>query len=288
MASLYSLEIVLPTSQAEEAAAFLADAAPQGWEEQEQEQETLFRVFFTESAVAEDVAAAAHRRFPGLARKRLTEEEDRDWTHGWRDFFQPIVAGSYEVLPPWLADGASEGFIHIIIEPKMAFGTGHHATTALCLSAISDLAREGAARGGMRFLDMGTGTGILGIALCKQGLTGLGADIDAQAVACATENLARNGCLNVMELQEGSLDAIPADARYEVVVANILAGPLAAMAPGLVEALAPGGVLLLSGILESQQQGVALAYVAQGLPVPRITAMGEWVCLRFDAPASTP
>lgn len=316
MASVYSLTLTLPQELAEAAAVFMAEHAPQGWEESGVAEVAIpdfadqpaagvapdvmapdgepgagpitYRTFYVDEALAGSVAAAAHARFPGAGVLRIEETEDRDWTAAWREFFTPIEAGIFEVLPPWLAagenQGAAPGRIPLIIEPKMAFGTGHHATTALCLTAISDLHREGLLTPGQRFLDMGTGTGILGIALCKLGLSGRGLDIDPQAVTTARENVGLNGRTpEEFVLAEGSAESLDQE-TYPLIVANILAEPLMAMAPRLVSHLAPGGRLLLSGILDVQQAKVVAAYQAAGLGVPRVLLMGEWVCLRFEAP----
>ena len=99
----------------------------------------------------------------------------QDWTVAWREFFTPVRAGQFIVLPPWLFESTPlEGRKPIIIEPKSAFGTGHHNTTVLCLEAITELLASGRLKAGQRFFDVGTGSGILGIACCLNGLAGLG------------------------------------------------------------------------------------------------------------------
>lgn len=281
---LPGLSFILPASEYEAACAFLSQSAPQGWEEDELDGAVRFRVFFEEPALAMSAAEQVVLQWP-QARIESLEVEERDWSEAWRQYFTPVDAGLFIVLPPWMEgdrDKTPQGRIPIYIEPKMAFGTGHHATTALCLEAISELAEAGRIRAGQRFLDLGTGSGILGIALCKIGLKGLGVDIDPQAIACARENLELNGVAGDLELAVGTVDA--ARGHFEVVAANILSGPLERMAPDLAGLLAPGGSLVLSGILDTQAEAVRRAYEAQGLPAPGMRTRGEWVCLRFAKP----
>ena len=286
MNPLYELAFTLPASEADAAAALLAESAPQGWQENEADELITYRVHFEGREGAARTAELITACWPEV-QPQLSETEARDWNAAWREFFTPIRAGRFEVLPPWLAEQVTPkaGGTSIVIEPKMAFGTGHHATTALCLAAISALAEDGSATPDMRFLDLGTGSGILGIALCSLGLTGLGLDIDPQAVECARENAQANGCADTLELRDGSLDVLAPEARFEVVAANILSGPLVSMAPQLATHVAPGGTLLLSGILAEQADAVIAAYAEQGMRGPETTTQSEWVCLRFTRPA---
>lgn len=207
----------------------------------------------------------------------LVEEiEDRDWTEAWREFFTPIDAGHFVVLPPWLADNAPQS---ILIEPKSAFGTGHHASTLLCLLAIGRLVDEGRIAPGGRFLDLGCGTGILAIAAAKCGLSGIAVDNDPLAIENAVENITLNRAQGV-ETRVGSIGDMAGES-FDLVLANILARPLVEMAPGISAALAPSGNLVLSGILDTQAQTVAKAYMDCGLSKPAVTADGEWRALIF-------
>lgn len=283
MRTLPGLSFSLPAEEYDSVCAFLAQSAPQGWEEDELDGNIRFRVFFEEPALAMAAAEAVVLQWP-QARIESLEVEERDWSEAWRQYFTPVDAGLFLVLPPWMRDKSPESSIPIYIEPKMAFGTGHHATTALCLEAISELADAGRIQAGQHFLDLGTGSGILGIALCKIGLKGVGVDIDPQAIACARENVELNGVAGDLELAVGTLDA--ARGGFEVIAANILSGPLVSMAPDLAGKLAPGGCLVLSGILDSQADSVRRAYETQGLPEPVVRTRGEWVCLRFVKPGA--
>jgi len=279
---LVRVDIVVPDQGdlAERVEAWLSERTAQGWEESiEAGGATRFRVHLEDAPPARDFAADAVRDWAEAA-VSVDSIEEEDWGAAWMAFFTPIeVGGVFEIVPPWLADKDTEGRQPICIEPKMAFGTGHHATTALCLAAFADLVAAGRIGPGHRFLDLGTGSGILGIGLCRLGLTGVGLDIDPQAVWCAVENVRRNGVEAGMQLAIGGAGCLTRSAHFDLVVANILAAPLTAMAGKLVRHLAPGGVLVLSGILIEQAAGVAAAYQAAGLPEPEVRESGEWAAL---------
>ena len=285
MRTLLRVDITVPDTDdlAERVEAWLAGRAAQGWEETPEADGAAvrFRVHLEDGPPARDFAAAVAEDWPELA-VAVAAIEEEDWGAAWKEFFTPIaVGGIYEILPPWLADTDTQGRTPILIEPKMAFGTGHHPTTALCLEAFADCAGTGRIGPGQRFLDLGTGSGILGIGLAKLGLAGFGLDIDPQAVWCAAENLRLNAVGPAMSLAVGGIGAVSPQARFDVVAANILAAPLVAMAPRLASHVAPGGVLILSGILAEQAQGVAAAYRATGLPEPEIRIGGEWASLTW-------
>lgn len=277
---LLKIEFSLPAEDYDDAVLFLSSAIQHGWQEsQTPDGVTHFSSYLENHEPAREVARRIAERWPhcGL---RTEEAMSEDWGQSWREFFTPIECGErFEILPPWLADKGKSDFTPIIIEPKMAFGTGHHPTTALCLTCIADLFRQGAIAPGMEFLDLGTGSGILGIGLAKLGLAGLGLDIDPQAIACATENAATNQVQNTLKLEVGGIHAVPEGRTFRVIVANILSKPLIFMAPDIVRHIAPGGCLALSGILVEQAADVIRAYVAQGLPAPVQRDEGEWCAL---------
>lgn len=279
--ALFRLEIVAEEEDFDRVSGVLALHAPFGWEEESLAGgETRF-VIHCESEdhlrhLREVLAAIAPQ-----ASGTLDAVERQDWLAAWRQFFTPVVCGSrFVVLPPWLADTVDfPGRSPILIEPKSAFGTGHHATTALCLRVLSDLLDAGRVVPGQSFLDLGTGSGILGIGCARSGLNGLGLDIDPLAVANARENRALNQVApKAFEVAEGSVEQA-AGHKFDLVLANILAGPLREMARELTAALAPGGCLVLSGILKSQADAVEAAYRAQGMPRARRGIDGEWCAL---------
>ncbi|NLW80304.1 MAG: 50S ribosomal protein L11 methyltransferase [Desulfovibrionales bacterium] len=212
---------------------------------------------------------------------QTSSEDNADWGSAWKKYFTPIPIGSrFVVVPSWLRD-EPQGAQPIVIEPKMAFGTGHHQTTALCLGALDRLSSEGVILPGQSFLDLGTGSGILGIAAAKLGLSGLGLDIDPVAVDNARENAALNSVEDRLELDAGSIDAVAPGRRFDCILANILANPLIDLAEDIAARLASPGVLVLSGILREQADRVASAYTVQGLSAPDISFSGEWALLVF-------
>lgn len=250
-----------------------------GWEEESLPTgETRFRVHCEQPDFMRDLQNRVTSIAPN-AHCVLEVLEEQDWLAAWRQFFTPVCCGSrFVVLPPWLAQSPDfPDRAHLLIEPKSAFGTGHHATTALCLKVLSDLLDQRRLMPGQSFLDLGTGSGVLGIACCKSGLRGLGLDIDPLAVDNALENRALNDA-DGFEPSLGSMEAV-VGRTFDLVVANILARPLIELAPAIAAACKPGGSLILSGLLEIQADGVEAAYHAQGLPLARRARQGEWCAL---------
>lgn len=299
MPMLDRLTITLPPNhdpdEADRLQAALAVGVSHGWEEQSLPTgEWQCIVHNTSPAAGQELAAKIGALFPAAQLDRNTVEE-KNWVEAWKEFFTPVKAGKrFLVLAPWMKEEAAAATrTPIIIEPKTAFGTGHHATTALCLGVLSSLADQGLLHPGMRFLDLGCGSGILGIAAATLGLHGDGLDIETAAVENSEENRAGNGVApEAFKIYRGSLEpadggcALPGDAHgpYDIILANILAGPLRELAP-LVNALpGPDGkrpLLVLSGILDLQADAVAEAYTALGFPEPERSAQGEWVALTF-------
>jgi ribosomal protein L11 methyltransferase len=211
----------------------------------------LVVAWFADRAAAES-AARAH----GGA---LAEVADEDWGEGWKKDFRPLDVGRVRVRPSWIEGPPPPGLVEVVLDPGMAFGTGSHPTTSLCLAALSDLL---AARPGASVLDVGTGSGLLAIAARKLGAGRVAAnDNDPVAVEVARENAALNGA--ALELTGAPIEAIAG--TFDVVVANILANVLVALAPALAAKVAPRGVLLLSGLLGPQEDEVRSAHVAAGL-----------------------
>lgn len=285
MKTIHRLEIVVAESDYDCATGLLALEVPFGWEEQSLPTgETRFRVHCEQKDFLERLQQLLKQTVPA-AESALSELEETDWLAAWRQFFTPVCCGNhFVVLPPWLADTPDfPGRTPILIEPKSAFGTGHHATTALCLRVVSDLLEAGRLQQGQHFLDLGTGSGVLGIGCCKFGLTGEGLDIDPLAVDNAVENRALNAIASEsFTVAEGSIGAV-AGKQFDLVLANILARPLTEMAADIVRACRPGGCLVLSGLLEIQADGVTAAYKAQGLSEPRRIIDGEWAALVWDS-----
>jgi len=195
--------------------------------------------------------------------------EDEDWVRRTQTQFQPIrVSDRLWVVPTW-HEPPDPNAKNIVLDPGIAFGTGSHATTRLCLEWLGSRVA-----GGERVLDYGCGSGILAIAAMKLGAAAaVGVDIDPQAVLAAT----RNGGQNRVAARFFDPQAEPGGA-YDIVVANILADPLKVLAPLLVSRVRSGGELVLAGILESQAEGVAAAY-AGVMDLAPVAAREGWVLL---------
>jgi ribosomal protein L11 methyltransferase len=184
---------------------------------------------------------------------------ERDWNESWKKKFQPIDVGqNLSIIPPWLQP--KSGRVNLIIDPGMAFGTGHHDTTRTCLEHIERISREGS-KG--RFLDVGTGTGILAIGASKLGFKEVvGVDIDPLAIDAAKRNAAHNGLNNVTILQ-GTISVT--EGVYDVIAANLLSEILIAIAPEISARLKEGGTALLSGMIIGQEDEVIAAMEKEGL-----------------------
>lgn len=201
---------------------------------------------------------------------------DRDWERAWMDRFEPMRFGRSTWICPSHIEPEPGWPVVIRLDPGLAFGTGTHATTALCLEWIdaNDVA-------GARFVDYGCGSGVLAIAAALHGAGPIVAvDHDPQALEATRDNAARNGVeARIETLEPGRAGTDPAD----VVVANILAGPLVSLAPTLAARLADGGRLVLSGILESQYEMVDAAYRERLRPAGEASREG-WLRLDYRAP----
>ncbi len=180
--------------------------------------------------------------------------EDQDWERSWMDAFQPMRFGQrLWIVPSWHVAPEPEA-VNLLLDPGLAFGTGTHPTTALCLEWL-----DGQPLAGCHVLDFGCGSGILAIAALLLGAErASGTDIDPQALEASRDNAARNG-IDPARFPLYLPEDLPAG-QADVVVANILAGPLVSLAPRIVERVAPGGRLALSGILAEQAEEVRAAY----------------------------
>ncbi|HOX71741.1 50S ribosomal protein L11 methyltransferase [Dokdonella sp.] len=182
------------------------------------------------------------------AQIQFREVADQDWTRVWMDQFQPMQFGRRLWIYPWnIEPPADEGIVTVRLDPGLAFGTGTHPTTALCLEWLDQLDLQG-----KTVIDFGCGSGVLAIAAALLGAAHVtGIDNDPQAIEASRDNAGRNGVADRIEL------ALPDQASVEscdLLVANILAGPLYDLAPLFAMRIRPGGLLALSGILDGQQQ----------------------------------
>ncbi len=242
----------------------------------------LIHAYFEHAPKDEELAIL---RGLGSGEPRVEELGEADWVTMSQSGLQPIRAGRFYVHTP-MHRSAPPGTVAFEIDASLAFGTGQHATTSGCLDALDELERSGARYSNIA--DIGTGTGLLGfaaLALWPEAKC-IGTDIDAVAVEVATDNAAINGVklghgagellLAVADGMDSPL--LSARAPFDLIVANILAGPLIALAPAFAEALAPVGTLILAGLLDTQVEAVAAAYEAEGIS-DRAPYSGEWPVL---------
>jgi ribosomal protein L11 methyltransferase len=200
---------------------------------------------------------------------RIEPLEDRDWSRAWMDRFQPMRFGERVWIVPSWCDAPEPDAINIALDPGMAFGTGTHPTTALCLEWL-----DAAAVSGKRVLDYGCGSGILAIAAAKLGAAEVWAiDNDPQALLATQDNAERNA----VRVHTGLPADTPQEA-FDIVIANILAGPLVELAPVLTARLGQGGQLVLSGLLPEQADAITQAYVPRCVLDQRVERDG-WMRL---------
>jgi ribosomal protein L11 methyltransferase len=214
--------------------------------------------------------------------------QQANWAEAWKVHYQPIAIGRrLMIVPAWL-ESPSQERIAVRIDPGMAFGTGTHPTTQLCLELVEKIMEEPQSEpSATDVIDLGCGTAILAIAALKLGArVALGVDIDPEAVQAAQENARTNGIDHGLELAEGSLADILAGRfglrKARLVLANILAPVLERLLDeGLAGLLTPDGALVLSGILAEQADGVEAAARRVGLRLAEKRQNGDWVALYF-------
>ncbi len=203
---------------------------------------------------------------------------DEDWSSNWKKHFRPFaVTPGLVIKPTWESYQPAAGEQVIEMDPGMAFGTGHHATTSLCLDFLRTLLAEGE----RTVLDVGTGTGILAMAAALFGAKSvLAIDNDPEAVAAAAENVHHNGLAERVAVEITPLEEL--GASYSLVVANIIHDALLQMAPTLGRLTAAGGSLVLSGLLrEGQADNIAGVYAQTGFRLAGRKERGEWAALHL-------
>ncbi len=235
------------------------------------------------SAAPDAATRAALARFGRFA---IAELPETDWVAKSLEGLKPVRAGRFLVFGRHDRDQVKPNDLGLEIEAGQAFGTGHHGTTIGCLLAIE---REAKTRPVVNALDVGTGSGVLAIALAKIAKAQvLASDIDPVAIDVAEENVRLNGvaafvrCITAVGLDGRAFrDRAP----YDLIVANILAGPLAALAPAIRRAVAPGGTVILSGLLPEQRARILATYRLTGLALARSMIVDGWLTLVLRRPA---
>jgi ribosomal protein L11 methyltransferase len=259
------IRIDVARERAEWTAAEAFAAGASGLEEREEGARTLLLVY-APAASAEAVRDAALAAADPGAHATLEGVAERDWPETWKQGLAPIAISPRLVVRPSTRSehDPDPGRVEVVIEPRQAFGTGAHGSTALALALVdAHLAGQRVAS----LLDVGAGSGVLAIAALRLGAgRALACDLDPIAARESRENAARNGC--ALASFAGSLDALgPRAGRFDLVVANLLSSELRPILDALVARVAEGGALVLSGLLESERGWLETALAARGLGV---------------------
>ena len=216
-----------------------------------------------------------------LENHRVEILEDKDWAREWMQHFQPMRFGEkLWVCPSWL-EPPHAGAVNLLLDPGLAFGTGTHPTTAMCLRQLDSMPLRG-----QTVVDYGCGSGILAVAALKLGAAhALGVDNDPQALTASAENRRRNGVQQTQLKVALPQQVVMADwgQQADLVVANILSGPLIELSDTLIAFLKPGGNLLIAGLLGSQAETLA-AHYAPVIQLSVVDQQDDWVCLRGKRP----
>ena len=205
-----------------------------------------------------------------ISLRRVAEE---DWAEAWKAYFKPEVIGQVVIRPSWEEYRAAPEQVVVDLDPGMAFGTGTHPSTRLCLELLQETLRPGE-----RLLDLGTGSGILAIAAAKLADVQVTAvDIDPVAVKVCAENAALNQVTGRVEARQGDLFAAVPGETFDLILANIIASVIIELLPQVPSRLRPGGRLIAAGIIDARAAEVEAAVAVSGLRILKKAVSGEWV-----------
>jgi len=222
--------------------------------------------------------------FPHLPTPKYETEiiTDVEWAESWKKYFKPIrVTRNIVIKPTWERYSVTGHDILIEMDPGMAFGTGQHASTRMCLQALEDLLLYERATSGERVLDVGTGTGILGIAAAKLGAKGvICVDIDRQAVEIARENVKINEVEDIVRVEYHDVRTMKGE--HDLIVANLTDRALLRLRPNLISLLEPGGFIIISGIIEQNRAEIEEHYISPPLVLYRTLTEKEWLAYVFQ------
>ncbi len=201
--------------------------------------------------------------------------DEIDWIESYKKSFKPVVVDNFVVKSSWDTTEYPDK-IPIIIEPKMAFGTGHHETTQLCMRQLTADLRQGD-----KVLDLGCGSAILSIQAAKLGASECyGLDIDLVAIENAEENIALNGVGNTVRVEFGSMEKVSRHGYYDIVISNLIKDEIFNLFESFMRALRPGGTLILSGILLEQEEEFQRFLKLKNPQGYLVSRMNEWICCR--------
>ena len=206
-----------------------------------------------------------------------TVVDDNDWVESWKENYKPIHAGRVTIVPQWIDYTPCDGEYIVRIDPGMAFGTGEHESTKMCLQFLQALGVEGKS-----VIDIGTGSGILALASAKLGASVVEAyDIDDNAVKAAKENAALNGLEDKLKVDNANL-LDKTSGKFDIVLANITADVLITLSVTLGDYMKKDGVVIISGIILKREDDVKNAFVKAGFEIQERMNMGEWVAFKLN------
>ena len=216
----------------------------------------------------------------------ISKKQNKDWLDEYKKGVAPVAVGKFYVRPSWCERSQDPALIDLLIDPALAFGSGHHESTNMCLALLSELTRAG-----MSALDVGCGSGILSIAMKKLGAKISACDTDEQAVVATQQNAEKNG-VQIDKIWLGSVSnldeqasglserALCKDAQFDLVVANIIADVILILSADLKKALKPGGKLVLSGILEKYKDRIEQVF--SDLNFVQMKKQNEWLSFVYE------
>lgn len=211
----------------------------------------------------------------------ISKKQNKDWLDEYKKGVAPVAVGKFYVRPSWCERSQDPALINLLIDPALAFGSGHHESTNMCLALLSELARAG-----MSALDVGCGSGILSIAMKKLGAKVSACDTDEQAVAATQQNAEKNG-VQIDKIWLGSVSNLSeqsssksAQPQFDLIVANIIADVILILSADLKKALKPGGKLVLSGILEKYKDRIEQAF--SDLNFVQMKKQNEWLSFVYE------
>ena len=234
-------------------------------------EDTPILIYKYDAESLRDIETSLQKTFTSQIQTSIKSFDTKEWLDGWKDSFKPFTTQKFYVRPPWEKAPSTDNLIDLIIEPAMAFGTGQHATTKLCLQQIEAIDHKCKTS---RILDLGCGTGILAIAAHKLGGNDIIAtDIDPDAILATQANQKLNNCL--FDISTGSIP----NQKYTLIFVNILAIIIRKLMPQLKDSLEIGGEMILSGILQEEAAEMNAECEKYGFQTLRTTMLEGWACL---------
>lgn len=249
-------------------------------------EDVLVKAYFEQGPSAQEALHLLRQKLQELSREEMgfdigsleleiRQVREQDWAENWKKYYKPFRAGRRLVIrPSWERYEEKEGDLVLKLDPGMAFGTGTHETTFMCLEQLETYVTPGS-----RVIDVGCGSGILALAAAKLGADDvLAIDLDELAVKVAAENVQKNGLTAVVRVEHGDL-LERREEKADVIVANIIADVICYLCGPAKKHLLPGGTLICSGIIREREADVQRALAAAGYTVDTRLEKGEWICL---------